>query len=73
MTTKRDYSDVRRRMLALAAALFAGEQLSTEVIRARFQVSKATAKRDLVVIEQCLPVSFETTRDGARLALLQPK
>lgn len=51
-----DTGDVRARMLQLAALLYAGEPLTARFIHERFGVSWATAKRDLVVIEQNLPV-----------------
>lgn len=48
-------SDVRERMLKLAERLYTGGALSSAYIHRRFGVSKATAKRDLTVLEQILP------------------
>ncbi len=65
-------SDVRERMLKLAARLWTGGAVSGAYIRRRFGVSVATSKRDLVVLEQTLPVVAEFRRgNGGRVKLLR--
>lgn len=49
--------DPKERMLRLAAALSAGDKVTSAYIRDRFGVSKATAKRDLYLLESVLPVA----------------
>lgn len=47
------------RLLRLALHLGAGKPVTTALIRERFGVSKATAKRDLDRLECLLPVTVE--------------
>jgi predicted DNA-binding transcriptional regulator YafY len=54
MTSKA--SDVRVRIVRLVERLFSGQELSSRWIVETFKVSYATAKRDLILLEQCLPV-----------------
>ena len=49
-------SDAATRMLKLAHVLFEGGEISTRYVMDRFGISLSTAKRDLLKIEQCLPV-----------------
>lgn len=52
------------RLLKLARYLHQGGLLSTHYIQRRFQVSRATAKRDLVLIEAALPVDVRFIEEG---------
>jgi predicted DNA-binding transcriptional regulator YafY len=49
-------SDQATRLLKLAQLLFDGQAITTRLIMEKFEVSLATAKRDRVKLEQCLPV-----------------
>lgn len=52
-------TDLSTRMLKLAQMLFAGVEVDTQLIQDLFHVSWSTAKRDMVALEQCLPVRCE--------------
>lgn len=52
-------------MLKLAQLLYGGSTVDAHLIRAMFRVSVATSKRDMVKIEQCLPVRCELVKTGA--------
>lgn len=58
-------SDTRVRMLKLAERLFTGGAVSVAWVCRHFGVSLATAKRDLVLLEQTLPVeaSYEEGKE----------
>jgi predicted DNA-binding transcriptional regulator YafY len=60
-------TDLSTRMLKLAQMLFAGVEVDTKLIQELFHVSWATAKRDMVKLEQGLPVRCELvdTSNGA--------
>jgi DeoR/GlpR family transcriptional regulator of sugar metabolism len=62
--------DARVRMLKLAQRLFTGGAVSSAYIRRTFDVSHATAKRDLVVLEQTLPIAKDR-RHPHNMKLLQ--
>lgn len=47
-------TDVRVRLLKLAERLFTGGVISSAYIRRRFQVSRATAKRDVALLNRVL-------------------
>lgn len=49
--------ETRERMLKLAQRLYEGGSVTAQYIRETFGVSKPTSQRDLVVLEQCLPVT----------------
>jgi DeoR/GlpR family transcriptional regulator of sugar metabolism len=51
-----DASDAATRMLKLAQLLYSGATINVHLITSMFGVSLATAKRDMVKVEQCLPV-----------------
>lgn len=53
------------RMLALAQILFLGGTVTSRLIRERWDVSKATAKRDLVRLEVGLPLVVEQRSERA--------
>ena len=57
------------RGLKIAAMLGNGQSITTELIRKQFGVSKATATRDMVVIEQCLPVDAVIENSTKRVSL----
>lgn len=49
-------TDVKARLCFLGAMLALGKQVDRKFIQERFPVSLATAKRDLVVLENALPL-----------------
>lgn len=51
--------DEATRLLKLAQLLFDGGTVTSAYIEETFEVSYATAKRDMVKLEQCLPVVVE--------------
>ena len=62
-----------RRGVKLASMLAAGKQIDTALIRKLFDVSKATAKRDLADIEQTIATSRITGPNGRTvLVIAQP-
>ena len=52
------------RGLELAGMLYSGATITSAVIRNRFGVSKATAKRDMTAIEAVLPVTATKVGNG---------
>lgn len=62
-------TDGRVRLLKLAERLFTGGAVSSAYIREHFGVSRATAQRDLIVLEASLPVCVnrDDTSNGAFL------
>ncbi len=54
-----DAADSFTRGAALARMLLAGKTLTAEIIMAKFGVSWATAKRDLIALECLFPVEVE--------------
>lgn len=49
-------TDTRSRLLKIAAMLYAGHEITSRFIADNFGVSNATARRDVTVLEQALPV-----------------
>lgn len=66
-----DYDKLSRGLL-LGAMLASGERVTSAVIREKFGVSKATAKRDMNVIEAVLPVAAEVNGGAVMLSLKTP-
>lgn len=64
-------SDAATRMLKLAQLLYSGGAVTARLIRDVFAVSWPTAKRDMVKLEQCLPVNIELidTSNGSFLPM----
>ncbi len=56
--------DTPTRILAAARRIYEGCELTTQWIRENCGVSRATAKRDLAVIEQGVPVTVEWRGHG---------
>lgn len=60
----RDPDGPRLRIARLVVALFRGHEVSARQIREEYRVSKATAKRDLLVLEQAVPVTVALDPSG---------
>lgn len=56
--------DLRMRMLTLAQLLYGGGKITSRYIVDTFGVSKPTACRDLMVLEQVLPVIVTLNEEG---------
>lgn len=61
--------DAFERGAQLARALCEGKVVTRRYIEERFNVSRATAKRDLVRLERCLPVRVVTDYNSRELRL----
>jgi len=64
--------DKLTRGLLLGAMLAKGEGVTSAMIHRRFGVSRATAKRDMNVIEATLPVEAEVKGTRVTLSLVTP-
>lgn len=70
--TKSDF-DVRSRSVRLGVMLARGDRMTSALIRATFKVSRATAKRDMTMIEAALPVRTEVTAGSKVVITLPPE
>ena len=57
--------------LRIAARLYRGLPVTTEVLRTRYGCSQAGAKRAMRLLEDCLPVEVEVGERGKRTLRLQ--
>ncbi|MCL4683085.1 MAG: HTH domain-containing protein [Rhodocyclaceae bacterium] len=55
----RPHSDTLTTVARLVARLYQGESLTTRKIMRQFDVSRATAKRHMLILETALPVLVE--------------